>query len=770
MLPRKRHRIARKRKRYYEIGTTEKQKKIPREISSHNKVMVSPSSLEEDSSTALSFGTNSNTVSSSSGSRKTWEDEAKSRIAILEVYKHMGEPAAESWGGHNGVLSTLQRVFKDTHRYTIEKVLTEYNRCEVQGRKYDPARKARVFKGEYLIPKDSYYEQLVADSMEDGNGLNKTARLVNHALEKDNKTIVGRSAVRECYLRLNPVKIKLKKRPQGTNDAHSEWSIASFNIAKQLAIQYGKLNPRTDPDPPMPPRIVQEDHIINQFASDVAAARTSDSVPKKTTSPVFGPEPLPDYFNPDKLEPLHRCQVAYWDETHRVCDLKSSISRTAKGLDYVYRFHRDEDGAIDPNGCLRNDDPTVLKVKYEEEVRLALGVFLYQYPCGKIEGRRIEPFSYTCQTIVTEVEWNRKIKYEIERVKKLKGDKHGNKGPWTMKSRNDRIFSKDKLTMMKGIGPVVGKRLEEHGLVLVEDIIKIKDDEEKKAQAIRTVKGLSKNIMLLLLQQLGDVHPGECPPNLDHTCESNPYKSLWLDEWQTKIEQSAALSPYTSINKLITHIFTSTEKAFKGSRFEKTWRVYHDALKLMMGKDAVAFMKTNGWYDRLLKPSLGLNKGTIYAARTVGCRPEFQVLDYHLNEDSHNGVDDHCIITRHLSDDDPLKFSTRTPKQMLSAYLRIWDTKLGTNGCPSAKRIEEDINRLVDETYLRVVQLRGISLPEVMYSGRRAKLVGRRGGHGGVRKNSTSIDIPWVHPSVAHLDERYAKTSKSIWVAKMEKV
>ena len=189
----------------------------------------------------------------------------------------------------------------------------------------------------------------------------------------------------------------------------------------------------------------------------------------------------------------------------------------------------------------------------------------------------------------------------------------------------------------------------------------------------------------------------------------------------------------------------------------------------MMGKEAVSYMKTKGWYDRLIKPSLGLNKGTIYADRTVGCRPELQPLDYHLNEDIHTGVDNHCIITRHLSENDPLKFSTRTPKQMLSAYLRLWDPKHGSDGCPTAKRIEEDINQLVDKTYLRIFDLRGISLPEVMYSGRRAKLVGRRGGHGGKRVKSTEIDLSWVHPSVAHLDQRYAERSKSIWVTKLEK-
>mgnify|MGYP003335063525 CR=1 FL=1 len=173
----------------------------------------------------------------------------------------------------------------------------------------------------------------------------------------------------------------MKKRPQGTNDPHSEWAKASFNIAKQLAIRYGKLDPRRDPDPPMPPREENnEDNAEPQFtSSENPAASTAAS----TTKSVFGPEPLPPFFDPAQLEPLHQCQVAYWDETHRVCDLKSSASKTARGLDYVYRFHRDEDGALDPNGKLVDDDPTTLKVKYEEEVRLCLGVFIFSILVGR---------------------------------------------------------------------------------------------------------------------------------------------------------------------------------------------------------------------------------------------------------------------------------------------------------------------------------------------------------------------------------------------------
>ena len=130
-----------------------------------------------------------------------------------------------------------------------------------------------------------------------------------------------------------------------------------------MAIRYGKLNPRNTPDPPMPP-------LPNQVPEDPPVNVGTDA-----PLPCFGPEPLPDYFNSDLLEPLEKSQVAYWDETHRMCDLTDSLSQTPRGKNYVYRVRRDEINAIDSEGSFKNTDPTKLNVKYDEEIRLALGVF-----------------------------------------------------------------------------------------------------------------------------------------------------------------------------------------------------------------------------------------------------------------------------------------------------------------------------------------------------------------------------------------------------------
>ena len=270
----------------------------------------------------------------------------------------------------------------------------------------------------------------------------------------------------------------------------------------------------------------------------------------------------------------------------------------------------------------------------------------------------------------------------------MKGDSSGNKGQWTQKVRQGRIFEMDRLSVLKGIGPAVENRMKEQGFFEVRHVLAIKNDDQQQRDLVKKVKGFSQKTFKKVYEQLINVHSGSCPRDIDHTRSDNPYLSLFGAGWESKLPQSGTLSAYTSINRMIYHIFTETEKAFLGSKHEATWMVYHDALKLMTGKAAVLYLKENGWYDRLIKPQFGLNDNTKYANRTVGNRPELQPLDYHLNKDIHDGVDEHVIITQHLAEEHPLKFSMRTPKSMLSAYLRLFDPANGKNGISTDARIK----------------------------------------------------------------------------------
>ena len=94
-------------------------------------------------------------------------------------------------------------------------------------------------------------------------------------------------------------------------------------------------------------------------------------------------------------------------------------------------------------------------------------------------------------------------------------------------------------------------------------------------------------------------------------------------------------------------------------------------------------------------------KGKRWNNIPVGNNPTAMPLDNSLNQDLHTAVQQHCILTQDLDDEDPRKFSTSTPKRTAEAYERIWKY------VPSSERIIQDINK----TYalmVRILENRGV--------------------------------------------------------------
>ena len=77
-------------------------------------------------------------------------------------------------------------------------------------------------------------------------------------------------------------------------------------------------------------------------------------------------------------------------------------------------------------------------------------------------------------------------------------------------------------------------------------------------------------------------------------------------------------------------------------------------------------------------------------------------LDINLNKDLHEGVNWLCSLTNRLCDTYPNFFLKTTPKQMSSAYALAWDPRHSPDGFPSSSCIVEDIDRVVDEVYLKI--------------------------------------------------------------------
>jgi hypothetical protein len=75
---------------------------------------------------------------------------------------------------------------------------------------------------------------------------------------------------------------------------------------------------------------------------------------------------------------------------------------------------------------------------------------------------------------------------------------------------------------------------------------------------------------------------------------------------RTKIDSCVALSSFVCVTKLIEHMWTETEKMFKGSKYEDDWYIYHDALTLMTATDTKLWMEEKGYLKRWIRPKLGL--------------------------------------------------------------------------------------------------------------------------------------------------------------------
>ena len=177
------------------------------------------------------------------------------------------------------------------------------------------------------------------------------------------------------------------------------------------------------------------------------------------------------------------------------------------------------------------------------------------------------------------------------------------------------------------------------------------------------------------------------------------------------------------------------------------------------------YMREKGYLSHLILPQHRCNGGTPYANRMVGMRPEVMPLDAHLNQDIHESVDRHVNLTSHLPDGHPNKFSKRTPTHLSNAYKRVWDPDLGPDaGAPLGRRIKQDVDRIVNKTYLQIVARRGRVLDTAAYLGRRAELHEDRvaAPWGGPRtKGEGPVRTYWIHSNVNSYEGQLMEKSRT---------
>jgi len=496
---------------------------------------------------------------------------------------------------------------------------------------YTGDRKAVKESDNVLISRDSKEMQIIADALESGCGYRMAKEIVNAYRIDNGLEPVGYSTVWRAVQQLEPVVSPIKTRKQGSHNENSAWAKARNELATHLLVRLNRL-------------------------SKEEIEELKDPTTKE----------LPAKYDPKKLKKLVLDQIAFWDETHK----KVVIGKTrVDGKMMEVRFKRDpETGKLDADGELE-ESSSILKVKYPEEVRLCLGVAkrMLEDSNGKYIGMQAEAFDYSAKIILSIRDWDRKVREEIERVRKLTGKKGT---IWFDSGREEgEIWEGDPLNKIKGIAASLTKLFEEAGVKNVGDLKRLHDT------WCHHVKGCHVSCIKAFRDVAKAAHPGLPPKEKDYTMCANPYLELYgEDSWEYELANSSSMSKYWYIKELVTHVYNESKKQFIGTEHEDDWYFYHNALSLMTAKDTVKWMKEMGYYEHWLLPTEDVNKDTRYANHPVGNSPEFMPMDCHLNKDLDDDVRRHVALTYSLPIEDIRKFSIDTPKNGSSAYLHCWNS------------------------------------------------------------------------------------------------
>jgi hypothetical protein len=194
------------------------------------------------------------------------------------------------------------------------------------------------------------------------------------------------------------------------------------------------------------------------------------------------------------------------------------------------------------------------------------------------------------------------------------------------------------------------------------------------------------------------------------------------------------MSPFVCISEVVEHIVVETARIYKGTKKEDDWMFYHDALSLMTAKDTIKWMQEKDYLKRWILPMGGLhqwdNDLKAYFGRPIGNSPENMPLDTSLNNDVHQKVDQHVLITRHMDSKDEEKFDLSTPVKGWSAYKRVLET------VPTSQRILQDVEKVLHSLEI-VRQKKGVRCSGVgntNYGRRREKVLEKQSGGKNPRK------------------------------------
>ena len=300
------------------------------------------------------------------------------------------------------------------------------------------------------------------------------------------------------------------------------------------------------------------------------------------------------------------------------------------------------------------------------------------------------------------------IRQEIARIKSLSPqDRVSQKWAGFEERPKGSIWDSDSVTKLNGVGAVKESKLKLVGIETVGDMASLVDvTRMKEIQKVTRIQ--IKSLKTYQLQAVTATR-GDCPfPKRFDWVEgnSNPYLARFGDNWREEMKKfsRSGLTRFCCVTELIEHIDRETKKIYKDTPYENNYYWAHDALNQMCSSECKEWMKTNGYFDRWIKPELGCNdivqveepekkSSRRFKDRPVGNQPELMPLDASLNWDIDCSLNMHVLMTYHLKFENPLKFRKDNPSEISKAILKLYHPETGV--VPSSKRIIEDVKRVL---------------------------------------------------------------------------
>ena len=108
---------------------------------------------------------------------------------------------------------------------------------------------------------------------------------------------------------------------------------------------------------------------------------------------------------------------------------------------------------------------------------------------------------------------------------------------------------------------------------------------------IERVDGVSIQRLTQIYNKALEAVDEDCPPDIDHRKEDNPYKSKYGEQWQTHLKASVALSPYVCVTDIILYMCAESKRLMEGTVHNNDWYFYHDALTQITARETKEWMR-----------------------------------------------------------------------------------------------------------------------------------------------------------------------------------